>query len=57
VTPQSIYIISDTILTMTIPDWTPNDEVNLKELRRRKAKVIRDATRKRRYVPRMVGEK
>jgi hypothetical protein len=42
---------------MTTLDWTPEDEKTLKELRRRKIKVIRDQTRKRKYVPRMVGEK
>jgi hypothetical protein len=38
---------------MTDP-WTPEDEANLKDLRRRKAKVIRDKTRKNKYSPRNV---
>jgi ribosomal protein S19 len=57
VSPQSIYVISDTTLTMTTKEWTQEDEKTLKELRRRKAKVIRDKNRKRQYVPRMVGER
>jgi hypothetical protein len=57
VSPQSIYVIGVTTLTMTTKEWTQEDEKTLKELRRRKVKVIRDQTRKRKYVPRMVGEK
>jgi hypothetical protein len=30
-------------------EWTPEDEAKLKELRRRKAKQIRDQTRQRKY--------
>ena len=33
--------------------WTSKDENNLKELRRRKAKHIRDQTRQRAYSPRI----
>lgn len=36
---------------MTEQPWTEEDEKQLKELRRRKAKHLRDATRVRKYGP------
>jgi hypothetical protein len=36
--------------------WTMEDEATLKELRRRKAKHDRDATRQRRYSPKKKKE-
>jgi hypothetical protein len=34
-------------------EWTDQDEQQLKELRRRKAKHLRDAKRQRKYSPRL----
>ncbi len=39
-------------ISMTEETWTPEDEVKLKELRRRKARVLRDPNRKHQYAPR-----
>lgn len=37
--------------------WSSEDETALKELRRRKARFIRDQKRQRKYTPRLVQEK
>jgi hypothetical protein len=54
VTPQVLNRSSDTIRTgkqMAKP-LTPKEEEQLKELRRRKAKMLRDEKRQRAYTPR-----